>query len=88
MTDEDKNALAKMFAWMIFLLTLLGIIVYMWGCLAVMQTKDEYNPCKPGQYQDSVICNYWKNNYPKEYKRYLKRRQKMKHKSRMPKSSF
>lgn len=37
---------------------------------------DNENPCTPGSYQDNIECEYWKKNFPNEYKAYEKRMKK------------
>ena len=34
---------------------------------------DHNNPCTPGDFQNGTECDYWKKNFPKEYKAYQKR---------------
>lgn len=38
---------------------------------------DKYNPCGEN-YSDSLECESWRTKYPKEYKRYLDRLEKIK----------
>lgn len=34
---------------------------------------DKQNPCTKGEYGNSVECDQWKKNFPKEYKHYIER---------------
>ena len=41
---------------------------------------DKINPCTPGENQNSIECENWKKQFPKEYKRYQKRQDNVKSK--------
>ena len=50
------------------------LMFFISDCAALHQYK--INPCSKGEYQDSRECEYWKKNFPNEYKCYLKRQEK------------
>lgn len=50
------------------------ILLIVCNCSSLYKNHDINNPCaKEGLYYDSVACDEWKSNFPREYHKYQKR---------------